>query len=66
MPAFDWCYVDELEPGDHLYVDDARAEVEVLTCDLVRAPSGPCMWRVETSGPTIRYEVLDRVPRVAA
>ena len=69
MRALDWCFVDDLEPGDHLYdpaagTDDA--EIEVVTCDLVRVPSGPCVWRIHTTGPTMRYGVLERVPRIAA
>jgi hypothetical protein len=69
MGALDWCFVDELAPGDHivdLKSDGDDTEVEVVACDLVRVPSGPCVWRVHTTGPTIRYEVLDRVPRIAA
>jgi len=77
MRALKWCFVDELEPGDQLFdgvVDDqvdagnsnASDIVEVVALDLVRTPSGPCVWRVHTTGPTIRYDVMDRVAKVAA
>lgn len=72
MRSLKWCFVDELEPGDHV-LDGTVAEqaesaevVEVVALDLVRTPSGPCVWRVHTTGPTIRYEVMDRVAKVAA
>jgi hypothetical protein len=62
----EWCFVDELEPGDHVrtpFTEDLP-EVEVVATDLVRVPSGVCAWRVRTTGPTICCEVLDRLPRV--
>jgi hypothetical protein len=65
MHTLDWCFVDELEPGDTLATEDETA-VEVVALDLIRTPAGPCAWRVRTSGPVMRYEVLDRVQRVAA
>ena len=40
--------------------------VEVVALDLIRTPSGPCIWRVHTTGATIHYEVTDRVAKVAA
>ena len=72
MRSLTWCFVDELEPGDRVYdgiVDEApeTAEVvEVVALDLVRTPSGPCVWRVHTTGPTMSYQVMDRVAKVAA
>ena len=72
MRSLKWCFVDELEPGDKVFeglVDD-RPEtahvVEVVALDLIRTPSGPCIWRVHTTGATIHYEVTDRVAKVAA
>ena len=65
-------FVDELEPGDKLYdgVVDEQPEsaevVEVVALDLVRTPSGPCVWRVHTTGSTMSYDVMDRVAKVAA
>jgi len=72
MRSLKWCFVDELEPGDHVFdgIVDEQPEtgevVEVVALDLVRTPSGPCEWRVHTTGSTIRYQVMDRVARVAA
>jgi hypothetical protein len=69
MRALDWCFVDDLEPGDHIYApaaDSEDTELEVVACDLVRVPSGPCVWQIHTTGPTMQYEVLERVPRIAA
>lgn len=72
MRSLKWCFVDELEPGDQVFEGMADAEpesgdvVEVVALDLVRTPSGPCVWRVHTTGPTMRYDVMDRVARVAA
>jgi hypothetical protein len=72
MRSLKWCFVDELEPGDKLYdgIVDAQPEtaevVEVVALDLVRTPSGPCVWRVHTTGSTFRYDVMDRVAKVAA
>ena len=68
MRSLEWIFVDELEPGDHVYDLTAadEQEVEVVGLDLVRTPSGPCEWRVHTSGATIRYQVMDRVPKIAA
>ena len=68
MRSLKWCFVDELEPGDHVYDLTAanEMEVEVVALDLVRTPSGPCEWRVHTTGPTLRCQVMDRLPRVAA
>ena len=72
MRSLKWCFVDELEPGDQVYdgIVDEQPEtaevVEVVALDLVRTPSGDCVWRVHTTGQTIRYEVMDRVAKVAA
>ena len=72
MRSLKWCFVDELEPGDkvfeHLVHDqpDTDHVVEVVALDLVRTPSGPCVWRVHTTGATIRCQVMDRVAKFAA
>ena len=72
MRSLKWCFVDELEPGDKVFEDrteerpDTVDVVEVVALDLVRTPSGPCVWRVHTTGATIRYQVMDRVAKVAA
>ena len=71
MRSLKWCFVDELEPGDQVFEGMAEEPetgdvVEVVALDLVRTPSGPCVWRVHTTGPTMRYDVMDRVARVAA
>jgi hypothetical protein len=72
MRSLKWCFVDELEPGDKVFegiVDDqpdTADVVEVVALDLVRTPSGPCVWRVHTTGATIRYQVMDRVAKFAA
>ena len=74
MRSLKWCFVDELELGDKVFesiVDDQSHTdtadvVEVVALDLVRTPSGPCIWRVHTTGATIRYQVMDRVAKSAA
>ena len=65
MPSLEWCYVDELEPGDHVCdpTTEDQTEVDVVALDLVRVPSGECEWLVRTTGPTIRCPALDRLPR---
>ena len=65
MRSLEWCYVDELELGDHVcdLTTEDQPEVEVVALDLVRVPSGECEWLVSTTGPTIRCPVLDRLPR---
>jgi hypothetical protein len=65
MRSLNWCFVDELEPGDQVTTEDESA-VEVIALDLIRTPSGPCEWRVHTTGPVMRYQVMDRVQKVAA
>jgi len=64
MRAADWCYVDDLEPGDHVYDVAGANEVEVTGYKLVRVPAGQCEWWVHTAGPTIRCNTMERVPRV--
>ena len=72
MPTLEWCFVDELEPGDKVFeslVDDqpdTAHVVEVVALDLIRTPSGLCLWRIHTTGATIRYEVMERVAKLAA
>jgi hypothetical protein len=62
----DWCYVDDLQPGDHLYDFPGDDEIEVVAYTLVRVPAGRCEWHVRTTGRTVRYGAMDQVPRVAA
>ena len=66
MHAPDWCFVDDLQPGDRVYDLPGGSEVQVIAYDLVRVPAGQCEWHVHTTGPTIRCNTMDRVPRVAA
>ena len=62
--SLDWCFIDELEPGD--VVRAGTATVAVVGVDLVRTPGGSCAWRVRTTGPILQFQVMDRAPRIAA
>lgn len=66
MHTPDWCFVDDLEAGDRVHQYPGDGKVKVLGYELVRVPEGRCEWHVHTTGATIRYHTMERVPRVAA
>jgi hypothetical protein len=62
----DWCFLDDLEPGDHVYDPITDSDLEVLDLTLERTPNGRCVWRLTTPSAVLHYEVMAQVQRVGA